>query len=185
MKLSWLNTSEAHTNIHNQAYKYEWAIWINARHNIRERARESGSIANTKICFEIRAPSSTSPPSYRRISTNLSTQDFPHREPPLRILGKYKPGVHNSSLNKYNLSLEARHKANTISTSQMRDRHKAKQPQSPLHLKGYKHHFHNHLYTRGILTQSPFTRGISQRMEGLELGDLKDYKQILSHKTRS
>ena len=24
-------------------------------------------------------------------------------------LGKYKPGVHNSSLNQYNLSLEARH----------------------------------------------------------------------------
>jgi len=32
-------------------------------------------------------------------------------------LGKYNLGVHNSSLNQYNLSLETRHKANTISTS--------------------------------------------------------------------
>ena len=40
-------------------------------------------------------------------------------------LGKYNLGVHSSSLTKYNLSLEARHKANTISTSQLRDRQKA------------------------------------------------------------
>ena len=53
----------------------------------RERVRESGSNANTKICFEVRANSSMSPPSYKRISTNSSTQDFSHREPPLRILG--------------------------------------------------------------------------------------------------
>ena len=60
-----------------------------ARHNIRERVRESGSNSNTEICFEVQAHSSTSPPSHRRISTNSSTQDFPHREPPLRIWGKY------------------------------------------------------------------------------------------------
>ena len=47
--------------------------------------RDSGSIANTQICFEVRALNSTSPPSHRRIFTNASTQDFPHREPPLRI----------------------------------------------------------------------------------------------------
>jgi len=85
-------------------------------HNIRERVRDSGSNANTKICFEIRAPSSTSPPSHRRIFTNSSTQDFPHREPLLRILGKYNLGVHNSSLNQYNLSLEARHNSNHLYT---------------------------------------------------------------------
>ena len=79
-------------------------------HNVRERVRESGSNANTEICFEVRAHNSTSPPSHRRISTNSSTQDFAHREPPLRILGKYNLGVHNSSLQQYNLSLEARHK---------------------------------------------------------------------------
>ena len=56
---------------------YDMAIWIDAQSN-RERERElkeSGSIANTQICFEVRAHSSTSPPSHRRISTNLSTQD--------------------------------------------------------------------------------------------------------------
>ena len=56
-------------------------------HNMRERerVRDSGSNANINICFEVRAPSSTSPPSHRRIFTITSTQDFPHREPPLRI----------------------------------------------------------------------------------------------------
>ena len=56
-----------------------------AWHNVRERVRESGSIANTKIYFEVQAHSSTSPPSHRRIFTNSFTKDFPHREPPLRI----------------------------------------------------------------------------------------------------
>ena len=51
----------------------------------RERVRESGSNANIRICFEVRAHSSTSPPSHRRIFTNSSTQDFSHREPLLRI----------------------------------------------------------------------------------------------------
>jgi len=51
----------------------------------RERVRDSGSNANTKICFKVQAPSSTSPPSHRRISSIASTQDFPHREPLLRI----------------------------------------------------------------------------------------------------
>jgi len=65
-------------------------IWqYDAMHNVRERVRESGSNANTEICFKVRAHSSTSPPSHRRIFTNSSTQDFPHREPPLRILGNY------------------------------------------------------------------------------------------------
>ena len=78
--------------------------------------RGSGSNASTKICFEVRAPCSTSPPSHRRISTNSSTQDFPHREPPLRILGKYKLGVYNSSLQQYNLSLEVRYNTNHLYT---------------------------------------------------------------------
>ena len=48
----------------------------------RERGlRDNGSNANTKICFEVRAPSSTSPPSPRRISNPLSC---PPREPPPR-----------------------------------------------------------------------------------------------------
>ena len=60
-----------------QAYKYEWSIWNNARHNIK-RERVNRSSANNKICFKVRAPSSTSPPSHRRISTPLAC---PHRTP--------------------------------------------------------------------------------------------------------
>ena len=51
--------------------------------------RDSASNANIKICFKVRAPSSTSPLSHRRIFTKASTQDFPHWEPPLRIWGYY------------------------------------------------------------------------------------------------
>jgi len=74
-----------------------------ARHNVRERVRESGSNANTKICFEVQAPSSTSPPSHRRIFINSSTQDFPHREPPMRIWGNYNWEYATPLSNKYNL----------------------------------------------------------------------------------
>ena len=116
------------------------------RHNIRERERlrVSGSNASTEICFEVRAHSSTSPPSHRRISTNSSIQDFPHREPPLRIWVNTTLGYTTPLSNNYNLSLEVRHKltqsplhlkgwhlAKQRSTSQMRDRLKATQTQSP------------------------------------------------------
>ena len=46
------------------------------------------------------------------VHTGLLTQGTSTKD-----LGKYKLGVHNFSLTKYNLSLEVRHKANTISTS--------------------------------------------------------------------
>ena len=148
----------------------------------RERVRESGSNVNTRTCFKVR--SSTSPPSRRRISTNSSTQDFPYREPPLRILGKYNLGVHNSSL-KYNLSLEARHKANTRSTSQMRDRHNANTNnnhltlegfQLNLHnhlsLEGYKHHFRNHLSLEGYQHNHLSLEGYHKEWKVITLGDL-------------
>ena len=65
----------------------------------RERVREtSGSNANNKICFEVRAPSSTSPPSPRRISNPLSC---PPRTPTERTSTEedfYNKGVPNSSL---------------------------------------------------------------------------------------
>ena len=146
MKLSWLNTSMAHTNNNTKHIRMnEQYEWCKIQYK-KERVRESGSNANTKIYFEVRSHSSTSPPSHRRISTSSCTQDFPHREPPLRIWGKYNREYTTPLSNKYNLSLEARHKANIISTSQMRDRHKASQTQSP--------------HTWGIPTQSPpLTRG--------------------------
>ena len=73
-------------------------------HKVIERElRESGSIASIRICFEVRAHSSTSPPSHRRISTNSSTQDFSHREPPLRIWGNYNWEYTTPLSIKYNL----------------------------------------------------------------------------------
>ena len=45
-------------------------IWMMLCTNVkRESYWDNGSNANTKICFEVRAPSSTSPPSPRRIFT--------------------------------------------------------------------------------------------------------------------
>ena len=54
------------------------------------------------------------------------TQDFPHREPPLRILGKYNTGIHNSSLNPIQPLTRGKAQDNTISTSHKRGRHLAK-----------------------------------------------------------
>ena len=51
----------------------------------REREfRDSGSNANIKICFEIQA-TALRPAFTQKDFTMSSTQDFPHREPPLRI----------------------------------------------------------------------------------------------------
>ena len=112
---------------------------------------------------------STSPPSHKRIFTISSTQDFPHREPPLRIwviqLLEYTTPLSNTN-NLYTrlgtkptqdqpLTRGIRLKANnTTITSTLRGI-TIKPPQSPL--------------TRGISTQppqSPLTRGISQNKEG-------------------
>ena len=53
---------------------------------VQERVRDNRSIANTSNLFRGSSHCATSPPSHRRISTISSTQDFLHREPPLRIL---------------------------------------------------------------------------------------------------
>ena len=52
---------------------------------IRERVQRQWINRKRKDMFRDLSHCSTSPPSHRRISTNSSTQDFPHREPPLRI----------------------------------------------------------------------------------------------------
>ena len=69
-----VNTSMAHKQT-KHVYDMNNMKWCKAQYKReRERVWESGSNANTRICFEVRAHSSTSPPSHRRISTNLSTQ---------------------------------------------------------------------------------------------------------------
>ena len=138
-----------------QANKIWWYEWCKTQSNRRE-FKENGSNANTKICFEVRAPSSTSPPSHRRIFTNLSIQDS-HTGNLHWGFGAIQPGVHNSSLNRIQPLTEARHKATQNTTSHKRGRHLANTNQSP--------------HTWGIPTQTPpLTRGsqptISTSLEG-------------------
>ena len=99
---------------------------MNQRKVNKREFRDSGSNANIKIYSRFENPA---------LRPRLHTEGFhyivhtrlPTQGTSTEDLDKYNLRVHNSSLNKYNLSLEARHKANTISTSQLRDRHKAKQ----------------------------------------------------------
>ena len=120
-------------------------------HKVIERVRVNGSNANNKICFEVRAPSSTSPPSPRRISNPLAC---PHRTPTqgtsTEDLGQYNNREYTTPLStEYNL-----HRGNTNTTSHERGRPLAKQPQSTPSLRGiHNHHSKINLYPRGI-TQS-------------------------------
>ena len=66
--LSWFNTSEAHKQY--QAYiRYEY----DAMQDMKEREfRDSGLIANTEICFEVRATA---------LRPRLHTEGFPLMRP--------------------------------------------------------------------------------------------------------
>ena len=79
-------------------------------HNVNKiEFRDSGLIANTKICFEVEHPA-LRPRLHTEgfhyiVHTGLPTQGIFTED-----LGKYNLGVHNSSLStNNNLSLEARH----------------------------------------------------------------------------
>ena len=153
MKLSWLSTSEAHKQT---KHVYDMTIWINAQCK-RERVRESGSNTNTEICFEVRVHSSTSPPSHRRISTNLFTQDFPHRETSNEDLGQYNNREYTTPLStEYNLSQRLGTKPHKHHLTQ-RGRHLANTNQSP--------------HTWGIPTQTlPLTEEANQQSPPLTRG---------------
>ena len=102
-----------------------------------------------------------------------STQDFLHREPPMRIW-QIQLGVPNSSLQQHNLY--TRGMAQQLSPLIRGIRLKTKQqPQSPLHLEGYQHNFHTQLYTRGNSNKRRFTT----------FGGLTKTQTNFSHKTRS
>jgi len=124
---------------------------------------------------------STSPPSHRRIFTISSTQDFPYKEPPLRIWVIQTGGTQllsptiqplhkrqdttqitftlkemSTELNNYQPHTRGiRHLANTPTITSTLRAIPTQPPQSPL--------------TRGITTQIPLTRGISQSKECLQL----------------
>jgi len=100
MKLSWFNTSMAYNQY--QAYIWYEQYNMDAMHNIREREfRDSGSITNTKIYFEVRATALRPRLLIKRFSL------CPHRTSHIGNLhwgfAKYKLGVHNSSLQQNNL----------------------------------------------------------------------------------
>jgi len=133
MKLSWLSTSEAHTNNTNIYMIWQYDAMLKVIE--RERVRDNESIANTSNLFRGSSHCSTSPPSHRRISTISSTQDFPHREPPLRIWVNTTGSTQLlSQLQTPPLHLEARHKATQTPPLHLEARHKA--TQTPPHTRG-------------------------------------------------
>ena len=162
-------------------WQYEWCTTQIKRE--RERERVNGSNANNKMCFEVRAPSSTSPPSPRRISNPLtcpprtptqgtSTEDVGANttgstellsqpiQPPLR---QYKGSTEGRSTelhqsNQYNL-----HRGNTNTTSHKRGRPLAKQTQPQPLPKRELTTTQIHLYQRGISQIRMVTTRWSQR----------------------
>ena len=155
-------------------------MWNDARHKVkrdRDRVRAKGTNTNNKICFEVRAPSSTSPPSHRRIWTPLACpQRTPTKGTSTEDLGQPQlQGVPNSSPYKHNLLLEAQLQANNnhlttwgITTNQYKD----------------------HLTTWGIqpkctTSSTQWGQGTKQIM-GLQLGGQNNnHKQSLSLTQRS
>ena len=83
-------------------------------HNVRERERELEIVDQTQTQRYV------SRFEHLALRPRLHTEGFPlivHKELPTQgtfteDLSKYKPGVHNSSLNQYNLSLEVMHNQN-------------------------------------------------------------------------
>ena len=118
---------------------------------------------------------------HRTPTQGTSTEDF----------GQIQPGVHNSSLHKYNLSLEVRHliqhKINLTNEGQVLS-------QTTIYLSleglGSKPHNHNHLYTQrdfSITTTITSTQERCQQLKEMRfttLRDLKDHKPNLSHKNQ-
>ena len=127
--------------------------------DIRERVQRQWINHKHRDIFRGSIHCSTSPPSHRRISTISSTKGLPTQGTSTEDLG-------NTNL-EYTTPLSTNNNLYT--------RGKAQQ-QSPLHLEGYQHNLHNHLYTRGITT-SPNKRRFTT------LGGLTKPQTNFSHKT--
>ena len=150
----WMSISVAHTqaiqaytiynNMNNMqganASKYEYAQshaniydamneWCLHKYK-RVELRVIGSIANTQICFEVRAPSSTSPPT-----------------PPCRI-SQSTIGVPNSSLNRTKPPRLYNH--NPPLPKRDTARSQIQQPPLPKRLTNQSQYHSDHLYRRGI-----------------------------------
>jgi len=186
MKLSWLNTSEAHAN--NTSIYMIWQY--DAMLKAIERVRVNGSNTNIEICFEVRAHSSTFSPSHRRISTNWSTQDS-HTGNLHWGFGAIQQGLHNFSLNRIQPLTKGNAQLTQIpphtrgvGTSPLQINH--------LTLEGFQHKLH--LSLEGANQQSPpLTRGSQPPLqnqplhkrditnkEGYNLVVYLNHKQLLS-----
>ena len=182
MKLSWLNTSEAHTN--KQAYN----IWMSNMKWCKAQCKGERELEKVDQTQTHRYVSRF---EHTALRPRLHTEGFPlilHTGPPTQgtsteDLGKYNREYTAPLSNKIQpLHLKARHKANTISTLQMRVgtkqkqlsphtwgiRHLANKPTITSTLRGILIQPPQSPLTRGISTQSPLTREISQRKEGLQ-----------------
>ena len=141
-----------------------YMIWqYESMHNVREkeRVRESGSIAKIKICFEVRAHSSTSPPSHRGFPLTR-----PHRT---SYTGNLRWGFgaitigSTRLLSPTNTTSTLRGKAQSQTTITISSTFRGIPNQSPPLTRGSQIPLPLSPHTWGIITQSPLTRGISQR----------------------
>ena len=127
-------------------------------HNMRERERERVQRQWIKHkhqdMFRGSSHCSTFPPSHRRIFTISSTQDFPHREPPLRIWTNTIRSTQLLSPTNTTSTQEARHNNNHLSL----EGYALSQTTINLSLEGLgsKPHNHNHLPLEGQGTQLNF-----------------------------
>ena len=129
--------------------------------NKERECRVNGSNANNKMCFEVRAPSSTSPPSPRRISNPLTCPPRTPTEGTSTEEDLYNTG--STELLSQPIQPPTRQ---TNTTSYKRGRPLAKQPQStsprgiqnqsptPPHQEGVHHNLN--LYQRGSNTSKGF-----------------------------
>ena len=111
MKLSWLNTSEAYTN--NTSIYMIWQY--DAMLKVKERELESMDQTQTSrfvLRFEHTA---LRPRLHTEGSTIASIQDFPHREPPLRIWATITRSTQLLSPTNSTSTQEARHYNNHLS----------------------------------------------------------------------
>ena len=131
MKLSWLDTSEAHTSNTSM-----YMIWqYESMHKVRERVRESESIANTRIYFKVRAHSSRP-----RLQTEGFSLTCPHRETPMRIWGNIITGS-TQLLSQPNTTS---HRGNTQPKHHLTQEGQARSQTITIHLtlEGYKSKLH-------------------------------------------
>ena len=96
MKLSWFNTS---VGTHKLYLAYEY-VQYKAMQDIREiELRDTGSNANTKICFEIRTTASRPrlhtegfpPYPHRTFNKGTSTEELQPYTGGIQLLSQYKP----------------------------------------------------------------------------------------------